>query len=90
MIDDGVEVTREVLRATARLARARGAAPLIVVPQFGPEDEAQRALRRRVVDESGVPFVFVEMDSSWRLPWNRHPDARAARTMADAIAARLR
>lgn len=38
MIDRGVEVTRDVLRATARLARARGAAPLILVPQFGPED----------------------------------------------------
>ena len=38
VIDRGVEVTRDVLRATARLARARGAAPLILVPQFGPED----------------------------------------------------
>ena len=89
VIDDGVEVTREVLRATARLARARGAAALILVPQFGPEDEAERALRRRVVDESGVPFVFVEMDSSWRLPWDRHPDPRGARAMAEAITARL-
>jgi len=89
VIDEGVEVTREVLQATGRLARARGAVALVVVPQFGPEEAAQRALRRRVVDESGVPFVFVPMDSSWRLPWNRHPDARAARTMADAIAARL-
>jgi len=89
VIDRGVEVTREVLRATARLARARGAAPLILVPQFGPEDEAQRALRRRVVDESGVPFVVVEMDSSWRLAWNLHPDARAARAMAEAVANRL-
>ena len=44
VIDEGVEVTREVLRATARLARAHGAAPLVIVPQFGPEDEAQRAL----------------------------------------------
>jgi hypothetical protein len=90
VIDEGVEVTREVLRATEALARARGAVPLVVVPQFGPEDAAQRALRRRVVDESGVPFAFVAMDSSWRLPWNRHPDARAARAMAEAITARLR
>ncbi|HEV8392639.1 MAG TPA: hypothetical protein VGQ37_00135 [Vicinamibacterales bacterium] len=89
VIDEGVEVTREVLRATARLARARGATPLILVPQFGPEDDAQRALRRRVVDESGVPFVLVQMDSSWRLPWNRHPDARAAQAMAEAVTNRL-
>ena len=78
-----------MLRATAWLARTRGAASLVVVPQFGPEDRAQRALRRRIVDESGVPYVLVEMDPSWRLPWNRHPDARAARAMADAIGASL-
>ena len=89
MIDEGVEVTREVLRATAALARSRGATPLVVVPQFGPEYEAQRTLRRRIVDESDVPFVFVEMDPSWRLPWNLHPDARAARAIASAIVARL-
>jgi hypothetical protein len=89
VIDEGVLVTRDVLRATARLARARGAVPLVVVPQFGPEYDAQRSLRRQIVDESGVPFVFVEMDPSWRLPWDRHPDARAARAMADAISTRL-
>jgi len=90
VIDEGVETTREVLRATARLARERGAVPLVLVPQFGAEYEAQRTLRRQIVDESGVPFVFVEMDPSWRLPWDRHPDARAARAMADAIVARLK
>jgi len=29
------------------------------------------------------------MDSSWRLPWDRHPDPRGARAMAEAITARL-
>jgi hypothetical protein len=90
VIDEGVVVTRDVLRATARLARARGAVPLVLVPQFGAEYEAQRTLRRQTVDESGVPVVFVEMDPSWRLPWDRHPDARAARAMADAIVGRLK
>ena len=37
-IERGIDVTREVLRATVDLASARGAVPLIVVPQFGPED----------------------------------------------------
>jgi hypothetical protein len=90
VIEGGVEMTRDVLRATARLARAHGAEPLVLVPQFGAEYEAQRMLRRQIVDESGVPFVFVEMDPSWRLPWDRHPDARASRAMADAIVRRLR
>jgi hypothetical protein len=34
-IATGVSLTREVLRETANLARAHGAAPIIVVPQFG-------------------------------------------------------
>jgi hypothetical protein len=29
------------------------------------------------------------MDSSWRLPWNRHPDPAARAAMAEAITARL-
>ena len=36
-------MTRDVLAATVNLARARGATPLIVVPHFGVEDEAERS-----------------------------------------------
>src|SRR5262249_3437273 len=32
-VEQGIRMTRDVLRATADLARARGATPLIVVPQ---------------------------------------------------------
>jgi hypothetical protein len=85
----GVAVTREVLRATIDLVRARGAVPLIVVPHFGAEDETERALRRTVLDDGGVPYLWVEIDEGWRLPWDRHPNAHAARVMAAAIAARL-
>src|SRR5262249_3175230 len=38
-VEKGVVVTREVLGAIVSLARARGATPLIVVPQIGPEDD---------------------------------------------------
>jgi len=89
-IERGITVTREVLRATIELAHARGATPIIVVPQLGPEEEPERTLRRRVLDEAGLPYVWVEMDASWRLPWDRHPDARAAHAIAASIAARLR
>jgi hypothetical protein len=34
--------------------------------------------------------VFIEIDPAWRIPWDRHPDARAARRIADAVAAALR
>jgi hypothetical protein len=89
-IERGVTVTREVLRATVDLTRARGATPLIVVPQLGPEEEAERALRRRIFDEAGLSYLSVEIDAAWRLPWDRHPNPRAAHAIAVAVAARLR
>jgi hypothetical protein len=89
-IERGVAMTREILRATVDLASARGAVPLIVVPQFGPEEAMEGTLRRRILDETGLPYVWVVLDPSWRLAWNWHPDARAAHAIAVAIAERLR
>jgi len=88
-VERGITVTREALRATVELARSRGATPLIVVPQFGPEDELERMLRRRILDPAVVPYTLVEIDAIWRLPWDQHPDARASHAIASAIAARL-
>ena len=89
-IERGITVTREVLRATCDLARTRGAVPLIVVPQFIPEEPAERALRQRVLDGTNLPVVRVELDRTWRIPGDGHPDPRAAHAIAVAIAARLR
>jgi hypothetical protein len=89
-IERGITVTREVLRATVELARARGAVPLIVVPRFGPELRREAELRHRILDESGLPYMQVELDPSWRVPDDGHPDARAARAIAVAVAAGLR
>jgi hypothetical protein len=88
-VERGVIVTREVLRATVELANARGATSLTVVPHFGPESAAEEGIRRRVFDDAGVPYVLIEIDERWHLPWDRHPDARAARLMASVIADRL-
>jgi hypothetical protein len=87
-VDDGVLLTRDVLHATVQLARDRGATPLVVVPQFGVEDDVQRALRERIVTAE-VPSELVTLDADWRLAWDRHPNARAAAAIAAAIAARL-
>jgi hypothetical protein len=89
-VERGITMTREVFGATVKLARSRGAAPLILVPHFGKEEQAERTLRRRILDEPGLPYVWIEMDEAWRLPWDRHPNAHAARVMATAVAARLR
>lgn len=88
-VDRGIVVTRKVFRATNELARAHGATPLLVVLQFGQEEQPERALRRRILDDAALPYLFVEIDSAWRLPWDRHPNARAAHAIATAIAARL-
>jgi hypothetical protein len=89
-IESGITVTREALQATVALARARGAVPIIVVPQFTPEEPRERALRRRILDETGLSYVWVELDPNWRIPDDGHPDPRAAQAIAVAIAARLR
>jgi hypothetical protein len=89
-VERGITVTRQVLGATVNLARARGATPLIVVPQFGVEAQAERALRRRILDEIGLPYVWIEIDDGWRLSGDLHPNPRAARAIATAVATRLR
>ena len=89
-VERGVTVTQEVLRATGALARAHGATPLLIVLQFGHESPPEQMLRRRILDNANIPYVFVDIDSSWRLAWDRHPNAHAARAIATAIVSELR
>jgi hypothetical protein len=89
-IERGIRVTQEILRVTDELARAHGAVPLIVVPQFVPELPRERELRRRILDEAGLHYVHVELDPKLRVWDDGHPDARAAHAIAEAIANRLR
>jgi hypothetical protein len=89
-IEREIGVTREVLLATADLARARGAVPLLLVPQFTPEEPLEQDLRRRILDDAGLSYLLVELDPAWRVPGDAHPDARADHAMAVAIASKLR
>ena len=89
-VEQGITRTRDSLRALVDLARARGAEPLIVVPQFGPETATEEMLRRRIPDETRLPYVHVILDPSWRLPGDMHPDRRGAEAIATAIAGQLR
>jgi len=88
-VERGIGVTREALHAIVQLAHDRGAAPLVVVPQFGAEDDTLRALRERIVTPD-LPSLLVPLDPDWRLPWDRHPNARAAGAIAAAVARTLR
>jgi len=89
-VERGVRVTQEVLRATGDLARAHGATSLLVVLQFGQEEGPEHELRRRILDDANIPYRLINIDSSWRLPWDRHPNARAAQAIATGIIAELR
>jgi len=89
-VERGVAVTREVYDAVVKLATARGATPLVLVLQVGPEDAVEQALRRRIFDGAGLPGLLVEVDPTWRVPGDVHPDARAAHAIAAAVASRLR
>ena len=89
-VDEGVAMTRAVLAATIAHARARHATPLVVVPQLGRESAPEAALRHRIFDGSGIPYVFVEIDPEWHLPRDQHPDARGDRALAAAVADGLR
>ena len=89
-VENGIAATREVLSAAVNLSRSRGATPLIVVPQIGAEAEPERTLRRRILDDASLPYVMVQLDPAWHVPWDRHPDAWAARVLAETSAERLR
>lgn len=89
-IENGVAATRDALAATVRMARSRGAVPLIVVPQFEPEEPRERDLRRRILDEARLPYVYVPLDPDDRVEADGHPDEDGAREIAEAIADALR
>ena len=86
-IERGIASTRSSMRAIVAAARARHAVPLILVPEFGPEQPFERRLREEVV--AGLPYVRVELDPRWSIPGDGHPDARANRAMAEAVVAAL-
>jgi hypothetical protein len=86
-IDEAVAMTRASLTAITAEARARGAIPLILVPEFMPEQPAERRLRERVL--TGLPYVQVRLDRRWSIPGDGHPNSYANRVMAQAIASAL-
>jgi hypothetical protein len=82
-----MELTRTILEATARAARARGAKVLFVTPSFDPSHPAQPVLESLL---AGLPHVVIDVEPALLMPWDGHPDERGATLIADAIAAALR
>lgn len=84
---DGMTMTRQALTAMVAIARAKGAVPLILTPDLQPETAEEELIRARVL--KGLPSLQVAVDPAFHIRGNRHPDARGARVIADAVAARL-
>jgi hypothetical protein len=89
-IDRTLVLVREELRRSIAAAGARGAPALVVVPQFEPADPLEAGIRRRVLDEGAIPYVLVPLDPRMRIAKDTHPNAQAARQIADAVVGRLR
>jgi hypothetical protein len=87
-IESGIAATRASLVAIVGAARAHGAQPLILVPEFGPEQPIERRLRKQVL--AGLPYVRVELDPDWAIPRDGHPDARANVAIRQAVLAALK
>jgi hypothetical protein len=88
-IREGIATTQAALRGMLEHARRRGAEALIVVPQFEPADASEARVRRRVLDEAGLPYLLVPLDEHWRGSDDIHPDVRATKKIAAEIALRL-
>src|SRR5258708_38708205 len=85
-VERGIARTGEVLAATVRVARSRGAIPLIVVPEFGPELPRERELRQRILDDAHLPYVLVTLDEGDRVDNDGHPNAGGASKVAEVVA----
>jgi hypothetical protein len=93
-------LVKGALAATARLARARGAAVLFIVPSHGPDraldDHDEAWFVHQLFDDPSpspsrppLPFVLVDLDSTQVFPHDGHPNARGAAKIAAAVEAKL-
>ncbi|HUJ28333.1 MAG TPA: hypothetical protein VLW85_20060 [Myxococcales bacterium] len=78
-LQKSLRLTRAILEATAQVAREHGAHPLFLAPVYGPPPALLRELLQ------GLPATIVQLEPARIMPWDGHPDAEGARSMADAV-----
>jgi hypothetical protein len=93
--DDALQVTRAVIRETARLARLRGAFPLFVFTNFlAPcllDETGERSLVRELFEgQTDLPHLRVDLPLDGFMGFNSHPNAALQRTLATVIEGALR
>ena len=88
--DQALDRTRDRIRATARLAREHGAAPLFLVTNYGAACGADAWLLRTLFAAEDTPTARVALGAADTFaPRDLHPNARGARRLAGAIEAAL-
>jgi hypothetical protein len=81
-----IELTGEIFRQTARLARSRGARALFVTPQLGyGRPRGDGYLVDDLLTRQGLEVVDPDWDFEPVAPGDLHPNARSTRTMAAAV-----
>jgi hypothetical protein len=89
-----VDVAHAIFTATAKIARERGAYPLLLVTNYRepclPGPDGAVAAERLMLDGLDVDMVRVPLDPSWIVDTDVHPDLRAHRKLADAVIAALK
>lgn len=88
-IAQGEAMTQTVLKATISLANARGARAIVIVPQYLPEAQVERNIRRNVLDNAGIPYLLVPIPLDQRSPAHGHPKPAGARALAEAVSIAL-
>lgn len=88
-----LELVGALFAETAQKARQRGATPLFLIPSLGPPRplaaHPEAWIIRSLFEARKLPYLLVDLDPTWTLPGDGHPDPRATRKLATAIASAL-
>jgi hypothetical protein len=89
-----IALNRAIVQATSLAARARGAESLFIVPSFGPprslSEHPEAFILHELFEEEGQPYLLVDIDRTRIMIDDWHPDAIAARQIADEVERVLR
>src|SRR5260370_41714832 len=89
-----IALNRFVVQAPSLAARARGAESLFIVPSVGPprplSEHAEAFILHELFEEQGQPYLLLDIDRARIMVDDCHPDAIAARQIADQVERVLR
>src|SRR5262249_31852333 len=88
-IQRSVALPAAILRDTAERTRARGAAPLFLIPSYGPprplEAHDEAWLVRPLFEDQHLPFLLLDIPRELLIEGDHHPNPDGAALIAAAI-----